>query len=192
METELDVINEALASTGLAPVGSMDSKHPAFLKAKGVLDRVTARVQNKAYWFNSAVRVLTPGDTGEIVVPSMAATVDVLDSRIIVTRGTRLYNIRDRTYVIGEPVTCRIIERLVFNDTPYLAREFIAARTVFEYYMDEDGSEPKLSNYRNAAAVAYALLDAECIRHNEYNIFDGEHMQSIKYPSVSSRRVTVR
>lgn len=190
METELDVVNEALASTGLAAVGSIDSKHPAFLKAHTVFNRVLQRIQNRGYWFNTSVRYLVPDVNGEIVIPQFAAVVDVIgDAKAIITvRGTKLFNIDERTYTIGEQQLCRIIERLAFADLPVVVREYVSARTVYEYYLEEDGAEPKLSSYASRLSIAYAMLDAEDIRHNEYNALESTHMLMTKFPGLSSRR----
>lgn len=192
MLTRLEAINECLSSVGIAPVSSIDSKHPAFLKASRKFNMVAKTVQSnggKGYWYNRSFVTLTPANDGTVVVPQYAIVCECEKYPQYIVRGNRLYDRSKRLFQIEFAEEYRLVEALPYEEIPDVAREAIWTRAKYEYYLDENGAEPKLSTYRNAASDAYYTLSAEHLRHEDLNYFDGTGGYN-KYPYT--RRLPVR
>lgn len=181
MLTKLQTINDALSAVGLSHVGSEDSQHPAFLKAKSALDHVLETIQAEGWWFNRSWRVLTRNVLNEVIIPQTAVIVENTAYPELIIRGNRLYNRLTGSYEIDGDHEYRIVEVLPFEYLPGPARNYVAAAVKFKHYVDEDGSDPKLSIYRNELALAEAKFKAEHLRHEDLNYFEGEAGKT-KYP----------
>lgn len=174
MLTELNIINEMLAATGTAPVTASDTRHPSYVKASNKLDVVSGAVQNLGYWFNTTYATLNLSDDNEIFVPKGTLSVDAVKRKINVTkRGQRLYNLDTRNFEFEEAVKVKLVTQLDFEDMPDTVKQYIRQKARFEFYLDEDGTEPKLSNYRASVAEAWTLLYRENLRNKDTNYFDG-------------------
>ncbi len=178
MRSKLDVVNDALSAVGFQRVASLDSRYPAFVKALNVYERVSNTVQMTGWWFNRSQITLNPDNNGKILVPSKAAAVVPSDSRYSL-RDRYLYDLKERTDVIGKSVSCTIIETLDHEDVPPTAMEYIARRTVYEHYLDEEGGEPKLTRYERAAMVAWQRLKQEELRHTKVNFLNAKSVQGM-------------
>lgn len=192
MLTKLEAINECLAAVGIAPVSSIDSKHPAYLKAARKFDTVLKKVQSnggKGWWYNRSIQKLTPALDGTVTVPQYAIVCESDQYPMYIVRGNRLYDRSTRNYVIKNESYYRLVEALPYEEVPNVAREVIWTRAKYEYYVDEDGTEPKLSLYLRDKERAEYALHAEHLRHEDVNHFDGTAGYS-KYPYT--RRLPVR
>ena len=192
MLTRLEAVNECLSSVGIAPVSSIDSKHPAFLKANRKLALVGKTIQSnggKGYWYNRSFVTLTPASNGEVVVPQYAVVCECENFPQYIVRGNRMYNRDTRSFTIDTAEQYRIIEVLPYEEIPKVAQEAIWTKAKYEYYLDENGVEPKLSTYRDAAMIAYSQLAAEHLRHEDVNHFNGAAAYG-KFHAV--RRLKVR
>lgn len=177
MLTELDIVNSMLAATGIKAVTAGNTDHPAYVKAKTKLDNIISDVLDLGYWFNTSVVTLQPNTDGEIVLPQGTISVDPVDRcNNFVQRGRRLYNADKRTYTFTEDVECTLVETLEIEEMPPTAVTYIKEYARFEFYLDEDGTDPKLSNYRNNKATAWTKLYREHIRRRQTNYFDGPNM----------------
>lgn len=187
MLTELEIINEGLAAAGFARVGSLDSKHPAFRRAKNSFDIINTGIQARGWWFNRYVRTLTPDAEGKIVLPQHALVVDTEGSKYI-ERGRYLIDGSTGSFNIGQNVCARIIEKLPVDVIPAPAQLFVAASVKFSFYADESGNEPKLSLYAQLAAQAENKLRVEHLKHENVNYFDGLSGSAVRYPHAHSSR----
>lgn len=178
MRTKLDIINDALSAVGLSRVTSLDTHYPAFVKALAVYDRVSYTVQSDGWWFNRSCVTLKPNSNGEILVPAKASVVNPDDPRYVL-RDRFLYDSKERTLNIGKSVSCTIVEVLDFEDVPTICMDYIARRTVFEHYLDEEGGEPKLTRYERAAMVAWQSLKQEELKHSKPNILESRSLRSM-------------
>ena len=188
MLTKLQTINDALSAVGLAHVGSEDSQHPAFLKAKSALDYVLEIVQTDSWWFNRSWRVLTRNNAGEVVIPQYAAIVENTSYPNYIVRGTKLYDRNTGSYVIDGDHEYRIVEVLPFELLPAPARNYVAALTKLKHFVDEDGTDPKLTVFGREVAMAEAKFKAEHLRHEDLNYFEGEAGKT-KFPYAKVIRV---
>ncbi|WFG40838.1 tail protein [Paracoccus phage ParKuw1] len=173
MYTRLDIINEMIVSTGARPLTAEQSRHPLYMKAEQLLERVTASVQSLGLWFNTECREITQQSNGEVIVPSGCIKADPVDRRYNLTlRGRRMYDLDSGDYEINENLTLKMIFKLDLEEMPLAAMEYIRAKAVYEFYLNEDGADPKLGNYRNERDRGWQALYREHIRNRQQNIFD--------------------
>jgi hypothetical protein len=192
MLTKLEAINECLAAVGIAPVSSIDSKHPAYLKASRKFNTVLKKVQSnngKGWWYNRSFVTLTPALDGTVTVPQYAVVCESNQKPDYIVRGTRIYDRTKRSFVIEDAVEYRLVEALPYEEVPDVAREYIWTRAKYEYYVDEDGTDPKLTIYFNDQRDAMFNLRAEHLRHEDINHFQGNAGYN-KWPNA--RRLPVR
>jgi hypothetical protein len=163
-----------VVATGTAPLTSSDVLHPLYVKANNKLEVVNEAVQGTGWWFNTSKRTLNPNVAGEIILPDTTLHCDPVDtaSKIIV-RGTKLYDNENATYVIGKPVKVKFVDKWAVEELPPFAAACVKARAVYEFYRDEDGNEPKLSNYRQERDTAWVVLKGEHLKNADLNFFDG-------------------
>lgn len=174
MLTRLQIINEMVVSTGTAPLTANDVRHPLYIKANNKLEVVSDAIQSTGWWFNTSVRTLTPNVSGEIILPTTALHVDpVSTASKYILRGGKLYDNGNATYVIGTAVKVKFVDRWPIEELPPHAAAYIKARAVYEFYRDEDGNEPKLSNYRAERDTAWVALKGEHLKSADINFFDG-------------------
>ena len=173
MYSRIDLINEMIVSTGARPLTAEQSRHPLYMKAEQLLSRVQASVQSVGLWFNTECREITPQSNGEIIVPLGCIKADPADRHYNLTlRGRRMYDLAKGTFEIGGTVRLRMIFELSLEEMPLAAQEYIRAKAVYEFYLNEDGSDPKLGNYRNERDIGWQVLYREHLRNRQANIFD--------------------
>jgi len=173
MYSRLDIINEMIVSTGARPLTAEQNRHPLYMKAEQLLSRVQASVQSVGLWFNTECLEITPQSNGEIIVPQGCIKADPTDRHFNLTlRGSRMYDLTTGTFEIGEKVRLRMIFEVSLEEMPLAAQEYIRAKAVYEFYLNEDGADPKLSNYRNERDIGWQSLYREHLRNRQANIFD--------------------
>lgn len=173
MYTRLDIINEMIVSTGARPLTAEQNRHPLYMKAEQLLERVQASVQAVGLWFNTECREIEPQTNGEIIVPQDCIKADPADRHCNLTlRGSRMYDLETGTFEIGEAVRLRMLFDIPLEYMPLAAQEYIRTKCVYEFYLNEDGSDPKLSNYRNQRDRGWQALYREHIRNRQTNVFD--------------------
>lgn len=174
MLTTLDIINQMLASTGTAPLTTNDTYHPAYKKAMNKLQTVSTSVQSMGWWFNASVRTLRQNVSGEVILPNNTLHADPTDdTSVLVRRGKKLYNPVTATYVIGADTKVNFIEQWEIDELPPVASEYIRARAVYEYYRDEDGVQPKLSEYKEERNTAWVQMKDEHLKNKDLSWFTG-------------------
>lgn len=177
MLTELQVVNSMLSAAGLAPVNSEDSLHPNYLKASGTLNIISNQVQNLGLWFNTTYPTLALSTTGEIILPQNTLHCDPTDSTVnAAKRGNRLYNLDAQSYIHTAAVEVKLVLELDFDELPSSAQQYIRAVGRHEYYLDEDGTNPKLDRLDSARKEAWTQLYREHLRNRDTNYFDGPNV----------------
>jgi len=173
MHSRLDIINSMISSTGARPLTAEQNRHPLYMKAEQLLERVQLSVQSFGLWFNTECRVIQPQTSGEIIVPSGCIKADPSDRHHNLTlRGHRMYDLNTGSFNIGVPVRLRMLFTIPLEEMPLAAQEYIRARAVYEFYLDEDGGDPKLSNYRNERDLGWQTIYREHLRNRQTNIHD--------------------
>ena len=173
MLTELDIINDMLRATGTSRLTAHDSNHPSYEKALDTLTRISTSVQAMGLWFNTTYPELTPTTDGEMILPSGTIHCDPIDvTHNYSIRRRKLYNLTTRSFKFDAPERFKIVQALELEDMPYLARDYIRARAKYEFYVDEEGSDPKLTRYMNQKDEAWVKLYSEDLKNRDTNYFN--------------------
>lgn len=182
-QTKLDVINSMLATKGTAPLTANDGQHPSYIKALAKFDEVDIEWQGKGWWFNTNTKIIEPTGNDELVFSQDALHVDPLDTRKnYVMRGFRLYDLENDTFTITAAEECWMVRRLPFEELPPNAAAYLRAHCRYEFFLDEDGGEPKLTSYLNARALAWNFFQTEHLKKADINFFEGGHMVWFRTP----------
>ncbi len=183
-QTKLDVINSMLATTGTAPLTANDEQHPSYIKALAKFDEIDIEWQGKGWWFNTNTKLIEPTGADELVFSMDALHVDPLDTRKnYVMRGHRLYDLDNDTFTITVAEDCWMVRRLPFEELPPNAAAYLRAHARYEFFLDDDGAEPKLSSYLNARGLAWNFFNTENLKKADINFFEGGHYQWFSAPS---------
>jgi hypothetical protein len=175
--SELDVINEMLASLGESPVNVIDADHPLTAAGVRMLRVANLREQTKSWWFNKEQVTLTPDATsGYIYTPEDAIRVDPTDSTLnYVQRGRRLYQSyapnSTNKYVFTLPVTCWLVRLVPFEDVPPSAQVLISYAAQLDFQKAYDADRLKFEQIKLEYSQALISLNAEHIRNSEVNLF---------------------
>ncbi|QYD70148.1 phage tail protein [Paraburkholderia edwinii] len=172
--TQLDVVNQCLASMGETPLNSIDSDHPFVAAALLKMKTTNTQEQAKGWWFNTDYITLTPDpNTKFIYVPADAINVNPDDDgNALVIRGRRLYDRFRSSYEFTAPVSVSLVRELPFDDLPMLANHMIAARTVLDFQNDYDGDAEKYNKLGGAYQQVFTTLRAEHIRQMKSNMLN--------------------
>lgn len=147
--TELDAVNQMLASIGQAPVSSLAvSGIRDVAIAQLSLDTVLREVLTRGWSFNTDYEYeLTPDGSDNIIYPTAAAWVDPCDkSKDYVVRdngGTlMLYDREDKTFTITDnPLEVDVVWMYEFDEIPQVARHYIAMRAARVFQSQVIGSD---------------------------------------------------
>lgn len=177
--TQLDVVNQCLASMGETPLNSVDSDHPFVAAALLKLKTAMTAEQAKGWWFNTDYVTLTPDpNTGFIYPPSDAINVNPHDDGTdFVIRGRRLYRRYESSYVFTAPVAVWLVREISFDDLPMLATHVIAARTVLDFQDAYDGDAAKYNKLGATYQQVFNTLKAEHIRQEKPNMLRSPAVQ---------------
>ena len=132
--TELNDINQVLASIGQAPVTTTEQTNPDVAIVTNTLDQVSREVQAEGWTCNQEGYVPTPPDAeGYILVPNNVIRLDLsknfknehYDS---VQRQGYLYDRRNHTYIWDFTPECDYVYELIWDDLPQPIRSYVVAR----------------------------------------------------------------
>lgn len=184
--TQLDVVNQCLASMGETPLNTVDADHPFVAAALLKMKTTNTQEQSKGWWFNTDYVTLTPDpNTKFVYVPADAINVNPDDDgTAFVIRGRRLYNRFTSSYEFGANVSVWLVREIPFDDLPMLANHMIAARTVLDFQNDYDGDADKYNKLGAAYQQVFTTLRAEHIRQVKSNM--------LRSPAVMSQMRLIR
>lgn len=170
--SELDVINECLASQGETPLNSLDDEHPFVSSARRMLRVANGREQAKGWWFNRERLTLTPDpSTGYVYVPADTISIDPVSQWThLVQRGRRLYDPKGAGYAIGKSITVTVLRLIPFEDLPLQAQAYISLCAQRDYQRGFDADRMKVEQILMDLKDAYADLRAEDIRNAGVNL----------------------
>jgi hypothetical protein len=173
MYTRLDIINSMIGATGARLLTAEQDRHPSYMKAERMLNRVRVAIQSSGLWFNTECRVIDPQEDGTITVPQNCIKADPADRHYNLTlRGSKMYDLNTGSFYVGGAVRMNMHFDIDLDDMPISAKEYLRARATYEYYLSEDGTDPKLSNYRNERDTGWQTLYKENIRNRQENMYD--------------------
>lgn len=171
--SELDVVNDCIASLGESPLNAVTDDHPYVAAALRYLRVANMREQAKGWWFNKElVELHADPTTGYIYVPEDAINIDPSDPWTnLVQRGRRLYNpASNNPYVFRGRVVCKLVRRIPFEDLPPLAQAYISLAAQKDFQKAYDADRFKYEQILVDKNAAYVDLRAEHIRNVGANL----------------------
>ena len=195
-KTELQAINQILASVGQAPVTTLDTEtltdsngqtvtvvtNPDIAIAYDTLQEVSREVQAEGWSFNKEYDyLLTPDITTKyVVIPDNALQVDLSNNpryasayayKDTIRRDGRLYDKIAHTDQWNDPIYCDILWWRPWTDLPAPVQDYITARAaaIFASRIIGDGTQYQILQQKEAYTRAMAL-EYEC-NQGDYSFF---------------------
>lgn len=195
-KTELQAINQILASVGQAPVTTLDTEtltdsngqtvtvvtNPDIAIAYDTLQEVSREVQAEGWSFNKEYDyLLTPDITTKyVVIPDNALQVDLSNNpryasayayKDTIRRDGRLYDKIAHTDEWDDPIYCDITWWFPWTDLPAPVQDYITARAaaIFASRIIGDGTQYQILQQKEAYTRAMAL-EYEC-NQGDYSFF---------------------
>ncbi|UGL61138.1 tail tubular protein A [Pseudomonas phage Eisa9] len=197
MLTELEVVNECLASMGELPINSIaNSTNPMVTNARAAFQRANVGEQGVGWWFNTETVKITPQTDGTCFVPADTLslyTKDKYNPQWLTIRGRKLYDTGNAEYyTTGNPISIKLIRYLPFNDLPYNAQRLVAAATVEKFQLNYDGDQQKQTAASDEYTASYALCMMDHTRAVGANMLNdggtGRARASTRIPFPTGRR----
>lgn len=201
MATNLDVVNDCLATLGEAPLSTLSEPHEFKPAATRLLSRMNKEVQTIGWWCNTETMTLNPAPTtGHLVLPgdtlkweSGVRSQDTFGlgqhKPWFVQRGLRLYDTRKRMYESEESVVGIIVREIPFEELPQVLNDYIAATTVLRFQSNFDGDTQRRGELTQHMNMTRAMARAEDIRQNKFNaILTNVSLSRIQSLTRNSRR----
>lgn len=185
MLTELDVVNEQLATMGEAPITSLNIPHPYVAAGIRELRKANKSVCADGWWFSTERATLTPGVSPTYTVTFPAGTLSVrgLEGQPVSKRGSTLYDhAENETITVATEV--ELIKEIPFRDLPVFANLYVGALAVLAFQKEFDRDPDRTRDLAATANMRYVQMNAEHIRIMQTNI--------LARPSTAGRRYLVR
>lgn len=131
--TELDAVNKMLGTIGDHPVNAIDGSVVNAQLAQNTLEEVSRQVQSRGWYFNTEYDVPLAPDASDNIniadnVIKFVPNPEHFSQFRLEIRGTKLYDLKNRTSTITSTIKATISYFLDFTDLPQQAREYIASR----------------------------------------------------------------
>lgn len=170
--TELDVVNDCLATLSEAPLNTLQVDHPLVSGALKYLRESNARVQASGWWFNrEQVRLQPDGFTGHIALPADFLSVDPsVRGQRYTEKGRRLYDLDRQSVTFDSPVDVAIIRLVPFKDLPYSAQDLVRAATLVRFVQSYDADQARIEQVGTDYAMAYQTCNIEHSRFVQANM----------------------
>jgi hypothetical protein len=175
-QTELQAVNEILASVGQAPVTTLDQTNPDVAIAYDTLIQVSREVQAEGWTFNREYEYpFTPDNNDEIQIPGNVLQLDLTPDyrdKDAVIRSGKLYDRTAHTYKWTDAeVKCDVLWYFDWVDLPIPVKDYIVARaaTIVSSRIVGDSTQYQMLQQREAYTRAMAL-EYECNQGN-YTFF---------------------
>jgi len=191
--TELEAINEMLASIGEAPVSTLTPPLTAEVQvAVNTLHNTSRKVQLVGWWFNEEEDFEIALDVdSKAVVPGNALNIDLTIEQYnvdLIERDGFLYDKVGKTFVLTFNPKCTITFFLSWDELPEAAREYIKIKAARIFQQRTVGSGDHYSFTKADEAEAYSTMLALDGENGDYTIFDNEDIRSI----INRRRPQTR
>lgn len=178
--TELDIVNDCLATMGISPLNQLDDNNPDVANCRRIIKTYSEDIQSRGWWFNNERVKLFP-DTleGYIYVPNDCISVRPIMRHPllpITQRGNRLYDndIGNEDYgngfIFDKPVTCWYIRNVPFKELPPTAKRTIGLASVRKFQQSFDADPQKMGRLDQEYGSAYMMLVAEHTRMENANM----------------------
>ena len=179
-QTELQAVNEILASVGQAPVNSLEKSNPDVVIAYNTLNEVTREVQADGWTFNKEYDYpFKPDADNHIVIPNnviqlkLSAKYPEYGNKNAVRRKGKLYDRNNHTDDWGQEVVyCDVIWAFDWEDVPLTIQNYITARAAAIVSSRIVGDETQYQQLQQKEMMCRAAaIEYECTQGN--NTFFG-------------------
>jgi hypothetical protein len=184
--TELEAINEILATSAESPVSTLEENQVIDASlAMNTLRATSVEVQTVGWNYNREEGVpLTPDQNGEVILPPNVLRVDTSGESAAtnaVQRGSRLYDKGNRTYQFTGNVTVDWVLGLDFEELPSTARLYITIRAARKYQDRYFGDQSTHSYSAQDEQLARAAMIDEEMDSNDANMLsDSQFMIKLR------------
>lgn len=180
--TELEAVNEILASIGESPVSTIENPtNVDVINCLRILRNVNRRVQSKGWTFNKIDSYTLNPDASTHKIRWLSNLLYVVgtDGTKYTKKGDYLFDWENQTIEFNNSIDCTIIFLVDFEDMPDPMRSYITAKaaTTFQtrYLGDSSLGEELLRDEQEAWA---ALMEYE-LDSNDFNMLDVTGVQTI-------------
>ena len=180
--TELEAVNEILASIGESPVNTIENPNNVdVINCLRILRNVNRRIQSKGWTFNKIDSYTLNPDTSTHKIKWMSNLLFVIgtDNTKYTKKGDYLFDWDNQTDTFTSSITCTIIFLVDFEDMPDPMRSYITAKAArafqTRYLGDSSLGEELLRDEQEAWA---ALMEYE-LDSNDFNMLDVSGVQTI-------------
>jgi hypothetical protein len=167
-QTELQAVNEILASVGQAPVTTLEQTNPDVAIAYDTLLQVSREVQAEGWTFNIEYDYpFIPDNNKEILIPNNVLQLDLSPDyrdRDAVRRNGKLYDRTGHTYQWDDSeVKCDVVWLFDWVDLPIPIRDYIVSRAavIVSSRIVGDSGQYQMLQQREVYTRAMAL-EFEC------------------------------
>lgn len=167
--TKLEAINRMLGAAQLLPIASLNDMPIEGEQAESTLDMTSIVVQSEGLKCNTEHDVeLSPDDDGFIHLPANTISVRPTEAyKQIVQRGSKLYDLDNRTNEFDSSVTVSLITELEWDDLPPSVQHYIIAKASRDFYSRIMGSDQGLTITERDEQRAYMVMRKDQVwRHN--------------------------
>lgn len=177
--SELDAINELLASVGEEPVEDLENLPPSGTVALRHLRSKSRDLQEEGWWFNKDESLtLTPDVSGEIALPINWLDVDGVTADVTPI-GSKLFSNEDKSYTFTDSVELTITYHRPWDELPSVVRRYITALALEAFVEGYPGADPtSASRQRNLQRATVAFKKAQ-LRSKDYNILQSAAVQTL-------------
>lgn len=175
-------INEILLSLNEMPLDIEDSVDD-IQTAKIVdtqLDIVKRNILSQGWFFNKITRSLSPDLSGYIAIPSTFLSIDGGDDYADVTvRDQKLFDKSELTFKFDEPIECKIVEDMDFDDIPFVIADYIVKSATVHSYINIIGNTDDISLRTQLMQAARLEALRENARNTDGNVLDGTFVTTL-------------
>ena len=181
-KTELQAINQILASVGQAPVTTLERTNPDVAISYDTLLQVSREVLNEGWTFNREYSYpFTPNEKGEILYPNNVLQLDASnDPRYLyatkydtVKRDGKLYDRRNHTYVFTDTIYCDVKWYFDWDDLPIPIQDYILAKAASMVSMRLVGDTSQYQVLQQQEAYTRAMALEYETQQGDYSFFGG-------------------
>lgn len=170
----LEAMNTVLPFLQSPEATSEDSRHPMAVRVRSAIQNTLRRRLAQGFWFNTLELSLAPAPDGRISVPSGALEVSPVGTHdLIETRGTYLYNLSTGSPVFSEPLQCRVVQSLQFQECPELFQAWVMWEAAYNVYSTRfDAADSTAQLLGSNVGMAEQYVRREHLRHRRFRTVD--------------------
>lgn len=158
INTELDAVNEILASIGEAPINTLEEvDNVDVMNALRILDKVSRQVQERSWTFNTINDYTLHPDERMHTIKWSDYFLRILahDGTVYRNRDGLVYDILQNTDIFISPLQVKATFFLPFADIPSVFRDYITARAARLFSASYLGDPQVVQNLVQEEQVAY-------------------------------------